>query len=475
MLASIFLDFNLPNAATWYYFSLLLVVGLFFRFGRLFSLRNWDVLALFLLVPGFLLLQEAHAILYAVERNGLDHDAKEKLAEHGDMLLFVGYMWLIAGSGYWFARCLLDLALIRRPALSPNLNLSGLAWLATALFVCMTIVAIRRLPDVPVEQIGKGPIALARVQEGAASVVHFQSGSPALDKADAIFWIERGAAMGLHLAVMVGLVLIGAIHFQDATAGMAMACLYLLLPYTAFHVSQVHHVWPAAFLVWAVFAYRKPMVCGLLLGLAAGSVFFPLLLFPLWFGFYRGRGAIRFSASFVLATSLSLAVTALVLWSRGEFSRYLSIALSLSDWQAWKVPHTESIWSGAHWAYRMPVFISYMAFVVVTIFWPKPRNLAQVIAQTAAVVIGVQFWYADQGGVYVLWYLPLLLMTVFRPNLSERRPAIIDPQADWLRRSMRFLRRRIGKYSAARGLAPFSEPAAATVSASLARYYARTE
>src|SRR6516225_5331582 len=59
-LASIFFDFNLPNATTWFYFSLLLAVALFFKFSRLLSIRNWDIVTLFLLVPGLLLLQDAH-------------------------------------------------------------------------------------------------------------------------------------------------------------------------------------------------------------------------------------------------------------------------------------------------------------------------------------------------------------------------------------------------------------------------------
>jgi hypothetical protein len=53
----------------------------------------------------------------------------------------------------------------------------------------------------------------------------------------------------------------------------------------------------------------------------------------------------------------------------------------------------------------------------------------------------VQFWYADQGGVYVLWYLPLLLLLVFRPNLSDRRPPPIHPEGDWLYRLGRLLMR----------------------------------
>ena len=48
---SIFEEFNLPNSTTWFYFSLLLAIALFFRFTRLLSVRNLDVVALFLLVP----------------------------------------------------------------------------------------------------------------------------------------------------------------------------------------------------------------------------------------------------------------------------------------------------------------------------------------------------------------------------------------------------------------------------------------
>jgi hypothetical protein len=93
------------------------------------------------------------------------------------------------------------------------------------------------------------------------------------------------------------------------------------------------------------------------------------------------------------------------------------------------------------WAYRMPVFVACMALTVTTAFWPSPKNLAHVLALSAAALIGVQFWYADQGGVYVLWYLPLLLLIVFRPNLSDRRPLPINSETDWLFRLGRLLQR----------------------------------
>ena len=39
---------QLPTAATWVYFSVLLAAALFFKFSRLLSIRNWDVFTLFL-------------------------------------------------------------------------------------------------------------------------------------------------------------------------------------------------------------------------------------------------------------------------------------------------------------------------------------------------------------------------------------------------------------------------------------------
>jgi hypothetical protein len=354
------------------------------------------------------------------EESGITAE-QEGFLRHSRSLLAAGYLWLVIGSGYFFLRAIFDLGLERRPALGPNLSLPGLVCLGVALSLCMTVVAVRRMPDSP-QQVGRGPVALTKVKDGATAVVGIQSATADWDQATTTFWVERTAAIALHLSVVTALVLIGTTIFRDGLSGVGMAVLYLMLPITAFHVSQIHHVWPAAFILWAIYCYRRPGRAGAWLGVAAGSAFFPFLLFPLWYGFYRGRGAGRFTSGFLLGSGISLAVTGAILLWNGELRQELSMTLGLPDWQAWKAPRTEGLWQGSHWAYRLPVFIAYVAFIVLTMFWPTPRNLAQVIAQSAAVVIGVQFWYADQGGVYVLWYLPLLLLVVFRPNLSEVRP-----------------------------------------------------
>src|SRR5581483_5306129 len=184
---SVFLDFNLPNATTWFYFSGLLAVALFFKFSRLLSIRNWDVLTLFLLMPGLLLL---------IESQGKDRWA---------------FVWLLAASGYFFLRCLLDLILVRRPALSPNLNLAGLIWLAGALFVSLIAVAARQ-PASPPETDKPSTTLDEKVRDPVAHLVRQETAG-----------VERGLALGCHLAIVIGLVLIGWLHFEDVHAGMAAA------------------------------------------------------------------------------------------------------------------------------------------------------------------------------------------------------------------------------------------------------------
>ena len=75
-----------------------------------------------------------------------------------------------------------------------------------------------------------------------------------------------------------------------------------MLPYTAYHVSQVHHVWPVGVHpVGDLLLTAGRAGPGLARGRRRARAFFPFLLFPLWFGFYRGRGAGAFALGFVLA------------------------------------------------------------------------------------------------------------------------------------------------------------------------------
>lgn len=461
MVASIFLDFNLPNATTWFYFSLLLGVALFFQFARVLTLRNWDLLALFLLAPGFLILQEGKLQQASAEALGAGREPSAAMLKAAERI-FCGYLWLLSVSAVWFGRLLVDLALSRRPAGNPNLNLAGLAWFGLALYVSLCAVAAKRASLEGLSELGKKPEAIVQMGERARELV--MTAEPSIEASTSPEAIRLGVevtlALACHFAVLVGVVLIGGQHFGDWTNAAAMATLYLLLPYTAMHIGQLHHVWSSAFLVWALYSYRRPGLAGLLLGLAAGSAFLPLLLVPLWVGFYWQRGAGRFTLAFAAATALALGITSLMLWLDGRFFTSINATLHLADWQAWRAPQTESIWTGAHWAYRLPIFMLYLGFILAVAFWPTPKNLAHLIALSAAVLIGVQFWYADRGGIYVLWYLPLLILVTFRPNLSSHRPPLRPQRPS---RFLRWLRRRIARSVSRQPSPPAPTTTAATV------------
>lgn len=413
---SVFLQFDLPSLAAWYYATFALAVALFVQFHRLLVLRNLDVCALFLFAPGFMLLEEAEQIA------------------GGGAAKRIGYGWLLLASAYWFARCLFDVTTARRPRVVPNLATAGLIWLGAAILLGLSADAVRNSVGRDERWLGQKPAALTGVEAGARAVV--SQANPNTPEDDIRRGVSVGVAVACQTAVVVLLFLICARHFNDAACGATAAVLYLLLPATRTEFDQSHHVWPTALILAAVLGYRRPAVAGGFLGAAAGTAFFPVLLVPVWLQFYRGRGTKPFLLGFGVAGLLSLLATAVMLWMAGEVTAGVWQSAQLADWQPWRMPRSESVWTGVTWAYRLPVFIAFVGFVLTSAVWPSVRDLGQLVAASAAVLVGIQFWYADRGGVYVLWYAPLLLLLVFRPTTVELQPPVASAAGwlGWLRR-----------------------------------------
>jgi hypothetical protein len=413
------------HPTTWVYLSSLMTIGIYFKFRRVLSVRNLDLLALIAFSPGLLLVTHQ----------------QEKL----------GYAWLFVVGAFFLVRLLLDPMMVRRPLLEPNLSAGGLTFTGIALLVFLLsnvftgrltegdLEGPRRLEQILArqdvaaegrrpEQHGPGyPLfyglasfankAFLPVAEGQTE----EARQASLEEATA-----RTTAILAHLALVLGMVMVGYRHFHDVHMGIAGATLFLLLPYTAQMTSRVDHIVPAALLVWAVVAYRRPLVAGLLLGLAAGVIYYPLFLLPLWVAFYWQRGLFRFLGG--VGVSLLLLVGTLIFTS----SNAASFLVQLQQMFGWRNPFLVEPVSG-FWAYhpdvfRIPVLAAFVALCGSLALWPPQKNLGTLISCSAAVMLGTQFWQADYGGTYMAWYLPLLILTVFRPNLEDRvaRSAVVE-------------------------------------------------
>ncbi len=406
------------DATTWFYLSLLLIIAVFFRFHRVWSLRNIDLALLLSTSPGLLLVQ----------------------SEERRML---GFGWLFVVSGLLLVRLLFDSLLVRRPHTTQNLNPAGMGFLCAAAFVLLTMHAISvPLPFSTEQTLQRAEDLLTRTDRTEAAslqpiVEEVDAGpTPALIGAPIKVMFDHLApkimSMAAHLAVIVGLLFAGRNLFGDLQLGLAMATLYSLLPGTAFDVGEFNHVLPAALIVWAILAYRRPFVSGTLMGLACGTLFFPLFLVPLWCMFY-GR---KTGSQFLLALSIVFAalLTSSLLTSADPDSFWRqtigTIRLPVLAFEGGK--SVEGFWDEGQYGspYRIPVIVGYFLTLVALTVWPRIKQVEHLIAHSAALIVGTQFWYPQQGGVYLLWYLPLLLMVVFRPRLPRlERPGMPEGQS----------------------------------------------
>lgn len=434
------------NRPTWFYLSTLLIVAVFFRFNRLWSLRNLDLLLLLLGSPGLILVG---AVDEGVQR--------------------LGHAWLFAFAGIWLVRMFADLFLQRRPYLGQNLNDQGLTFLCCAAFAFLMVQAVTTRTSIKqtAAQQAQAAAALEHVADNSFTTKGTGSSS-ILDQTDAqaeqpqppvetvaanagtskdesatalnappatslitailgIFFDDLTArilAILSHVAVISGLWFVGRNLFGDSGHGLAMGTLYLLVPCTAYNVGEFNHVLPAAFIVWAVVCFRKPVIAGALLGLACGTMLFPVVLFPLWMAFYGRKGALRFAGSLIGVGVLLFGLLLLIAADRQLFLQQALAPIDLAFLDVTNMDTAQGFWkdNGILSMYRLPVMVAYLIMVVCMTIWPRERSLETLLSQSAAAILGTQLWYTDRGGVYLLWYLPLVLIVMFRPRLVHLVP-----------------------------------------------------
>ncbi|HUE72729.1 MAG TPA: hypothetical protein VMP01_17720 [Pirellulaceae bacterium] len=511
------------DPVSWAYLSSLLLVGLFFKFNRFWSVRNLDLVLLILLAPGLLMVNEGQRLegvvlealnqdadlnkpsidpasgeisaeartALADETHPVVHQAGTKPADsseptepppaaEGDSLpteetqelptkeesrdekgealkaalaesrktSFWGYAWLLIVCGLLMVRLLFDPTMVRRPLLEPNLSSGGLLFIGISLFLFLMANVVtsenitaadlkgaqgarallertdRSTPRQPAKdysQLGPGYDALHLIPS-IVTTPFAKSGDAPEQKMTAQIVVAKTMVILAHLAVVVAMVLIGYLHFENIKMGIGAATIYLMLPYTAQMTGHVMHVLPAALLLWAIVLYRRPILAGVLMGTAMSAFYYPFFLLPLWLSFYWQRGVMRFSSA--LLVSVALMVLTLVFVSQDMASFLAKIQSMFGFWFPKMAPEQlGGIWQfGWDPIYRLPIIVSCGIIAASLILWPAQKNLGTLLSCTAAVMVAVQFWHAhgEGGGMYMAWFLPLTLLTIFRPNLEDR-------------------------------------------------------
>lgn len=466
IMSHLLLYYQRPEPATWVFLSSFLLLGIYFVFHRFFCLRNLDILLLLLLAPGFMMVYEGRRLRWQASATPQDSAAlandSRQLANRGaeavklvsavqdvegeasnaaeqpleeppsvsgypepkrrwgsEELEFYGFGALLLACFFLMIRMLIDPALVRRPLLIPNLTIGGLIFIGLALFLFMMANIVTSVPRESGElgqKQGPGYLLLnvlpdlPTVPEGTEA-----REDPGLAKS----WLPNMAriiAILSNLFVVLGMVGVGYWHFDNVKTGIGCAVLYLLMPYTAQMTGDLEHTVPGALLTLALLAYRQPLIAGLLLGTAAGLVYYPLFLLPLWISFYWHRGLGRFLTGSV--TSLTL-LAGMLLFNGEDFgaqiSRMFGLWLPLTEglegiWGASRVPA----------AFRLPVLVACIILSGSFVLWPPRKNLGSLMCGTAAVMLAIQFWHGFGGGLFMAWFLPFALLTMFRPNLDDR-------------------------------------------------------
>ncbi len=469
-------------ATTWAYMSSLMMIALFFKFNRFWSVRNFDLLLIILLAPGLLLVaggrnwQAEKALAFdSAAANPLEDsqeprgpladsanpnpnqlsrlsaegqpaiDSTPDLKSLGASLQRAGYYWLFGVGAIFLLRMLLDPSFVRKPLLDPNLSSGGLVFLGMSLMVFLFANIIMSEPTPNDLRGARDSLKLMQRQaadEGDVRQLNrqgpgywlfnlfpvistFNSGDEILEtNPDEAAQLTRyviaakSLAIASQVLIVLGLVFFCRYHYGNFNVGVGVATIYLMLPYTAIFTGHVLHSLPAALLIWALVCFRRPWLAGILVGMSTGVSYYPLFLLPLWCSFYWQRGV----RSFLIGVAISLSICILGLaFTSPDMAFFVHQLRSMFGFLLPRLEGLEGLWAlGWNQWYRLPLLVAHVILSVSFIFWPVEKNIGTLISYTAALMVAVQFWLGFDGALTMAWYLPLALLVFFRPNLNGR-------------------------------------------------------
>jgi hypothetical protein len=237
---------------------------------------------------------------------------------------------------------------------------------------------------------------------------------------------------------VIGLGLLG-LRFGGRVLGATLAFAWAAYPFTQYvSSSNSNDAIMPALLIWGLLLVTSAPARGLFVALAAWTKFAALLLLPLWASYPHWRGfgrqKLTYLGGLLLGTALSFWILLLepnplhaahVFWDR-TFGWQLSRSSPFSIWDWDQYPGFPDL-------HRLQTVlkIAVLLGALVVYFVPRRKNVIQLGALTAAILIGFELVLTHWFYLYIPWFFPFVAFAVLAPavrSVVEVEPAPSGPE-----------------------------------------------
>ena len=224
----------------------------------------------------------------------------------------------------------------------------------------------------------------------------------------------------------LGLGLLG-LRFGGRMLGATLAFAWAAYPFTQYvSSSNSNDAIMPALLIWGLVFVTSPPARGVFVALAAWSKFAALLLIPLWASYPNwrrgGRERLVYLGGVLLGTALSFWILLLepnplhaarLFWDR-TFGWQLSrpSPFSIWDWDEYAgFPDLHHVQTGLK--------VLLLVAAVAVYFVPRTKNVLQLGALTAALLIGFELVLTHWFYLYIPWFFPFVALAALAPALPR--------------------------------------------------------
>jgi hypothetical protein len=226
----------------------------------------------------------------------------------------------------------------------------------------------------------------------------------------------HGAAVFFDLATFALLIFLGR-RIRPGPAGNKLAATlafsWAAYPYTAFTLlSNSNDSLVAMLLVATLLVLARPAARGVVAALATFAKFAPAVLVPMLVTYGEKRS--RFLLAFALTAVAVMLLPAIDPGVHTVYDRTIAYQSGRdSPFSIWgQVPSLEPL--------RAAILVAVAVLAIAFAWWPKDKQLFQVAALGAALLIGVQLTMHHWFYLYIVWFYPLLLVAmVVRSPMSD--------------------------------------------------------